>query len=153
MSFSVPALRRAQFRGLHVSKLPMVVIVAMGVVSIVSLLMLIQTSGVTTIGYDVQRLEETRNYWREQNTELEKEVALLQSLDRVDREARARLRMIPAGAPMYVVVDQTPSREPKGAPWKPWTPAPARVQAQSPDALQAFLSWLATISAPETARR
>ena len=73
-------------------------------VSLASLLLLVQTSLVTSTGYDIERLQETRDDWKQKNYQLEYEIAALKSLDRIEREA-VRLNMVPATQHVYVEVN------------------------------------------------
>lgn len=74
-------------------------------VSLASLLLLVQTSRVTSTGYDIERLQEVREEWKQKNYQLEYEIATIKSLDRIEREATTRLNMTPATQPVYVKVD------------------------------------------------
>lgn len=69
------------------------------------LLQVVQTSNVTTTGYEIQGLEETRLEWDARVHQLEAEVASLASLDRIEREARGRLGMVPAERRLYMEVN------------------------------------------------
>jgi cell division protein FtsL len=59
----------------------------------VALVYLIQTSGVATTGYDIQRLQAERDDWQLRNQQLRLELAKLQSLTWVQAEATGRLGM------------------------------------------------------------
>lgn len=73
-------------------------------VSLASLLLLVQTSLVTSTGYDIERLQEIRDDWKQKNYQLEYEIAAFKSLDRIEREA-VRLNMAPATQHVYIKVD------------------------------------------------
>jgi hypothetical protein len=75
-------------------------------VGMVSLLLLVQISGVAATAYKVQRLEALRTYWQEANYQAEKEIARLQSLDRIEQEAKGRLKMVAAKNPLYITVER-----------------------------------------------
>ena len=79
---------------------------AAAVLGLVSLLLSVQTSRVTTSGYDIRRLEQVRQEWRDRNHVLEAEISSLKSLDRVEREAKEVLKMVPATRYIYVVVEE-----------------------------------------------
>ena len=74
-------------------------------VSLASLLLLVQTSRVASAGYDIERLQEIREEWKQKNYQLEYETAALKSLDRIEREATIRLKMVPATQHVYLKVD------------------------------------------------
>ena len=59
----------------------------------VALVYLVQTSGVATTGYDIQRLEAERNEWQLRNEQLRLELSKLRSLTWVESEAVGRLGM------------------------------------------------------------
>lgn len=83
--------------------------IAVAVVSLVSLLALVQISGVTTSAYDVRRLEQERAGWQQANYQLEAEIARLQSLDRIEKEAKGKQQMVPASEYQFVVVKEIPA--------------------------------------------
>ncbi|MCL6647023.1 MAG: hypothetical protein K6U89_01640 [Chloroflexi bacterium] len=127
-------------------RLPILLMLAATVVSVVSALLLIQTSGVAAIGYDIQRLEETRDHWRRLNAQLEYENARLKALDRIEREARTRLKMQPPpDPPLFVTVDVRPTARDATAWLPPASPPAAPNQTSSGRGLSGFLSWLATL--------
>lgn len=66
------------------------------IVGMTSLLLMVQISGVASMAYEVQRLEDSRLYWQEANYRAETDIARLQSLERIEEEATARLKMVPA---------------------------------------------------------
>jgi len=78
-----------------------------------SLLYLNQTSDVATTGYDIADLENQQQLLTMQNEQLRLQIAQLESLDRVDREATARLHMGPPRRVLYttgpVVAVPTPT--------------------------------------------
>ena len=76
MTTLIGALRR-NGEGIDWRRLPGLLTMAAGIISIVSVMLLIQTSGVASVGYDIQRLEEVRNHWREVNYQLEHENAVV----------------------------------------------------------------------------
>jgi cell division protein FtsL len=75
------------------------------VVAIVGLWQVIQISDATTIGFNISHLEQERLNWQASVHELEAEVAALTSLERVEREARDRLGMVPAAEQIHLQVD------------------------------------------------
>lgn len=74
------------------------------IVSLASLLLVVQTSRVATAGYDLNRQAQIRDEWRNRSYQLEAEVAHLQSLERIEKEAIARFKMKPATEYVYVQV-------------------------------------------------
>ena len=82
------------------------------VVASLGLLQVIQTSSATTTGYNLQRLEDERSATQAEVPQLEAEVAVLTSIDRIDREARDRLGMVPADNTMTLSVEkQAPAQQ------------------------------------------
>jgi hypothetical protein len=60
----------------------------------VALMYLLQTSGVATAGYDIQRLQTERDDWQLRNEQLRLELAKRRSLTWIESEATARLGMV-----------------------------------------------------------
>lgn len=101
------------------------------IVAMTSLLMLVQISGVASLAYEVQRLEDQRSYWQESNYRAETDIARLQSLGRIEEEATSRLKMVPAKDPIPVLMPRplqpaaplplaTPTAAPKVPGADPW---------------------------------
>jgi hypothetical protein len=63
---------------------------------LVALVYLLQTSGVATTGYDIQRLQAERDDWQLRNEQLELELAKRRSLTWIEAEATGRLGMVRA---------------------------------------------------------
>lgn len=82
------------------------------IISLASLLLLVQTSRVATAGYDLNRQAQTRDEWRNRNYQLEAEIATLQSLDRIEKEAITRFKMKPATEYIYVKVTEPSKASP-----------------------------------------
>ena len=61
---------------------------------LVALVYLLQTSGVATTGYDIQRLQAERDDWQLRNEQLRLELAKRQSLTWIESEATSRLGMV-----------------------------------------------------------
>jgi hypothetical protein len=74
---------------------------------LVALVYLLQTSGVATSGYDIQRLQAERDDWQLRNEQLQLELAKRRSLTWIEAEATGRLGMVRAEptALAYVKVD------------------------------------------------
>lgn len=81
------------------------------VVASLGLLQVAQTSSATTTGYNLQRLENERSATQAEVHQLEAEVAVLTSIDRIEREARGRLGMVPAGNTMTLEVLKQPPEQ------------------------------------------
>jgi len=81
------------------------------VVASLGLLQVVQTSNATTTGYNLQRLEAERSAIQAEVHQLEAEVAVLTSIDRIDREARGRLGMVPAGNTITLEVHKQPPEQ------------------------------------------
>ena len=86
--------------------LPSLVIVCVMVIGVAGLLPLLLSSKVIHTSGDVRQLEGVRNDWNARNQELEAEIAVLGSLDRIEKEARERLGMVPPEETIYLTVDQ-----------------------------------------------
>jgi hypothetical protein len=63
---------------------------------LVALVYLVQTSGIATTGYDIQRLQAERDDWELRNEQLQLELAKRQSLTWIESEATGRLGMVRA---------------------------------------------------------
>ena len=61
---------------------------------LVALMYLLQTSGVATVGYDIQHLQVERDDWQLRNAQLRLELAKRRSLTWIDSEAVGRLGMV-----------------------------------------------------------
>jgi hypothetical protein len=61
---------------------------------LVALMYLLQTSGVATVGYDIQRLQVERDDWQLRNEQLQLELAKRRSLTWIESEAVGRLGMV-----------------------------------------------------------
>lgn len=68
-------------------------------------LLLMETSLVTSAGYDNARLVEEKRALEHDTQRLEAEVASLRSLDHVEAEARSKLGMVNATSYLYIQVD------------------------------------------------
>jgi cell division protein FtsL len=86
--------------------LPSLVIICVVVIGLAGLLPLLVSSKVVHTSEDIRQLESTRDDWEARTQELEAEIAVLGSLDRIEKEARQRLGMVPPEETIYVTVDQ-----------------------------------------------
>jgi cell division protein FtsL len=85
--------------------MPLVLTIALVAIGLAALLPLLQSSQATTTGYSIRELERQRNDWQARIHELEAEVASLASLDRIENEARDRLKMQAPEDTVYITVD------------------------------------------------
>ncbi len=101
--------------------------------AVLGLISLTLTTLVTTRGYEVQRLQTERARWTEQILRVETEISSLQSLDRVEREARTRLKLTEAKERLFVNPAELPPPVPAAAPVE---------KSTEPDPLQLLLDGL-----------
>ena len=78
---------------------------------LLGLLQVNQVGDATSTGYNISRLEVERQDWSAQVRQLEAEVAALTALDRVEREARNRLGLVPAAERIYLEVPVSPPEQ------------------------------------------
>jgi len=88
-----------------------VIAAALAAVALAAMIQVVQSSDATTRGYQVQQLERRRLELEARVHEKEAEVAFLSSLDRVEREARTRLGMVPAEQRLYMQMSEPVPRE------------------------------------------
>ncbi|MSQ14974.1 MAG: hypothetical protein EXR50_03820 [Dehalococcoidia bacterium] len=67
--------------------------------------LLVETGYVTSVGYDIQRLDQTKQNWQRDIQLITAEIATASSLNGVERQAKERLKMTPAGSFIYVTLD------------------------------------------------
>jgi cell division protein FtsL len=112
MGRAVSAIDRPFSRpGFRLRSLRRILALALAAVVLLMLLQVIQTSGATSTSYNIRRLEQQRQDLSAQVHSLEAEVATLTSLDRVEREARDRLGMVPAEKVLYMEVNVPPPQQ------------------------------------------
>ena len=87
------------------SNIPVILILVTLVVGIAALLPLVQTSLATSTGGNVSRLEQLREDWQARLHEQEVSIARLGSLDRIESEAKVRLKMVAPDSVTYLRVD------------------------------------------------
>ncbi len=87
------------------SNIPVILILVTLVVGFAALLPLVQTSLATSTGGNVSRLEQLREDWQARLHEQELTIAELGSLNRIEREALERLKMVKPGTVTYLTVD------------------------------------------------
>ena len=114
---------------------------AAGLVTAAALLPVVQSSNATTAGYEIRQLERRKSDLQASIYNAQSEIAELGSLQRIDREARDRLGMVPATRTVMVTVDEAPP-----APWR----VPARFaepqEEERPAARPAPTGWRALLA-------
>ncbi len=90
------------------SSLPVILLFAAMAVGTAALLPLVQISGATNTGGHIRVLQQEKADWEARLHEQEIAVAELGSLDRIEKEARERLRMGPPKEVHYISVDAPP---------------------------------------------
>ena len=73
--------------------------------ALLSLLYLNQASTVATTGYDIKRLEEEKVQLQIRNEQLRLKAGQLRSLERIEKEAAARLKMGPPEKLIFVIAE------------------------------------------------
>ncbi len=121
------------------SNIPVILILVTLVVGIAALLPLVQTSLATSTGGNVSRLEQLREDWQAQLHEQELTVAQLGSLDRIDGEARGRLKMVTPESVTYLLVD-APAPAPIKLPSRYLTEETGPVESES--LWEEFFGWV-----------
>ena len=86
--------------------LPSLVITCVVVIGLAGLLPLLLSSRVIHTSEDIRQMEGVRNDWQARIQELQAEIAVLGSLDRIEKEAQQRLGMVPPEDTLYVTIDQ-----------------------------------------------
>ena len=121
--------------------LPLVLTMAAVGVGLAALLALIQSSDATTTSARVQRLEDQLTDWEARTQELQVEVATLGGLERIEREARERLKMVTPEDTIYVTIDE-PGPEPARLPSR-FLPPPQPSGTSGGDSLwEKLFGWL-----------
>ena len=121
------------------SNIPVILILVTLVVGVAALLPLVQTSLATSTGGNVSRLEQLREDWQAQLHEQELRVAQLGSLDRIDGEARGRLKMVTPDSVKYLLVD-APAPAPIKLPSRYLTEETGPVESES--LWEEFFGWV-----------
>ena len=103
--------QQARSRGMPGLRAPSAgMVAAAALVAGAALLPVVQSSSATTAGYEIRRLERQRADLQAAIYNAQTEIAELGSLDRIDREARGRLGMVPAQQVVVVrVAEPAPS--------------------------------------------
>src|SRR5881397_907618 len=83
------------------------------IVGLAALIPLLQSSGATSVAGRVNQLEQDHGDWQTKVRELELQVAQMGSLDRIDHEARTRLKMEDPKDVRYITVSGPPPSQTK----------------------------------------
>ncbi|MBI2849043.1 MAG: hypothetical protein HYX88_02830 [Chloroflexi bacterium] len=86
--------------------LPSLFPMAFTILGLVSLLLLVQLSGVAANAYELRRLEEQKVFWQDKSYQTEAQIAYLRSVQRIWEEA-VRQGMVPAQDPLFISVPKT----------------------------------------------
>jgi cell division protein FtsL len=89
-------------------------VIALGLVAAISLLYLVQTSSVTELNYQVQRMEVERTRLLRDRQQLQLDIAHAQALTRIQQVAVDRLHMVPVGDQHTFVAVPPPNPEADG---------------------------------------
>jgi hypothetical protein len=90
-----------------------IVLLLLVVGSLISSFYLNQASRTTAAGLEIVRLTKEREYWRQENADLQRRIAEMEALSRIETRA-TELGFVPAESVEYLVVD-SPLPEPTGA--------------------------------------
>ena len=137
LSFPSPATRllpprrrsRGRLEHFFASLIPTVA----ALITLATLLLLVQTSGVATSAYEVRQLDQERLYWEDKVVELEAEIAAVQSLDRVEQVATEVMQMAPPEQPLWIRLPA--SAEGESPPLNPAERAPTQQPQRSTNPL------------------
>ncbi len=102
-------------QALRSPSLPLLMTLAALAVGVAALLPLLQSSGATTTNGNVQRLEQIHADWQARVNELEVEVATLGGLERIEKEAISRFKMVAPTETVYITVP-VPAPQPQRLP-------------------------------------
>ncbi|MER3420008.1 MAG: hypothetical protein C4290_05565 [Chloroflexota bacterium] len=83
-------------------------LMAAALVATAALLPVVQSSNLTTTGYEIRALEQRRSDLQAAIYNAQVDIAYLGSLERIEREARSRLGMVPAERTVSVQVNVSP---------------------------------------------
>jgi cell division protein FtsL len=85
--------------------MPVVLTIILVAVGLAAFLPLLQASQAVYTNDNIRQLERQRNDWEARSHELEAEIASLAALDRIEKEARQRLKMQAPEHTLYLSVD------------------------------------------------
>lgn len=87
----------------HLRLRPMLLVGAIAI-AVIGLVRVVQSSDATSTSFEIQALEEQRLDWQTRVQDLEAQVSVQTSLQRIEGEARGRLGMVPGGEAERVTV-------------------------------------------------
>ena len=119
---------------------PTLLIISALAIGAAALIPLVQSSIATTTNGNVHRLEQQRDDWQARIQELELDVATMAGLDRIEKEARAKLKMVEPTETRYIAVETEPP-EARRLPSRYLPPAADQREAQ-PSIWGQLLDWL-----------
>ena len=99
-------------RLLRSPSMPVLLALALAAIGIAALLPLLQSSWATTTNGHIHELEREKVDWQARVQELEASTAALSSLDRIEKEATDRLKMVYPAKTIYITV---PAQAPEEA--------------------------------------
>jgi hypothetical protein len=108
-----------------------------------------QASQTTAAGLDIARLTREREYWRQENADLRKQIAVMESLSRIKARAE-ELGFVEPEVVEYVVVEHLPTEEALGEDSPPLSTSERRQLAPQPapskdwlgELVAQFESWI-----------
>lgn len=120
--------------------MPVLLTIGALVIAAAALVPLVQSSIATTTNGNVHRLEQQRDDWQARIQELELDVATRAGLDRVETEAKTKLKMMEPKNTRYITVAAEPP-EARKLPSRYLPPEPEERQA-GPSIWEQMLDWL-----------
>jgi cell division protein FtsL len=120
--------------------MPTLLIIAALVIGSAALIPLVQSAIATSTNGNVHRLEQQRDDWQAKTQELELEVATMASLDRIEKKARAELKMAEPKETRYITVEAT-APEQRKLPSR-YLPPKADEKQAGPSIWEQLLDWL-----------
>jgi cell division protein FtsL len=112
VAFNSPRARSADQAAEHGARFPTVsTLAAAAMVAAAALLPVVQTRSRTSAGAETRQLERQKSDIQATIYNQQTDIAQLGSMQRIDREARERLGMVPAGNGMVVAVSQPAPEE------------------------------------------
>lgn len=113
-AFETPSRRaRAAVEGSRLRMPGLSTVAAAGLVAAAALLPVVQSSNATSAGYETRQLERRKADLQASLYNAQSEIAEQGSLQRIDREARERLGMVPSARTVVLTIDDRPP-----APWQ-----------------------------------
>lgn len=125
---------------LRSTNLPVILTLAALVVGLAALLPLVQSSGATTTAGNIRLLEQQKTDWQARLREKELEVASLGSLDRIEKEAALRWKMVTPTDVRYITVP-APAPDERKLPTRYLPPEPGE-QGGGSSVWEDLFGWL-----------